>query len=347
MDLREVEEKINQKMGELPHPKFRKTLGELGVYGSLEQEGDLFRLFVKVPDEDRKVHIELETKVRGEIRDLIPGKLKIKFEYDPELQPEDPRKRIDNVKYIIAVGSGKGGVGKSTVSTNLAATLSKRGLKVGLLDGDIYGPSLGGMLGREGRQPLRGDGQERIFPEEIHGLKIISFSFLLDDEQAVLWRGPMLGRALEQLLYEIHWGSLDFLIIDLPPGTGDVQLSLSQLVDLDGSIIVTTPQKVSLYDATRALSMFREVKIPVLGIIENMSEFICPGCGEATHIFSQDGGKNFAEKYKIPHLGGLPLKKEIMQSGEEGTPYVLAHKDDQVVEAYEQIADKLLKQLEQ
>lgn len=341
METTELEQKINAELRKVQHPDKKRSLPELGMHGRVEQENGTVRLIIKSPDEDRRVQIGLETKIRGLLAPLVPGKLKIKFELDATLANTDTGNRIPGVKNVIAVGSGKGGVGKSTVAANLAATMAMQGLKVGILDADIYGPSMGRMFGVSGKVALKGDGESKIFPEEIHGIKVISFSFLINAEQAVVWRGPMLGKAVEQFLYEILWGELDFLVIDLPPGTGDVQLSLAQLIDLDGAIIVTTPQNVALQDANRAVSMFQEVKVPVLGVIENMSEFTCPSCGTTTHIFSKNGASAFAAKFHIPELGGIPLLQEIMETGESGKPYVLEHPESPVAEAYRKIVGQL------
>ena len=346
MESTELEQKINAELRKVQHPDKKRSLPELGMLGRVEQENGTTRLIIKSPDEDRRVQIGLETKIRSLIASLVPGKLKIKFELDPSLSTKDEGNRIAGVKNIIAVGSGKGGVGKSTVAANLAAAMVLQGKKVGLLDADIYGPSLGRMFGLNGKVALKGDGESKIYPEEIHGIKVISFSFLINAEQAVVWRGPMLGKAVEQFLYEILWGELDFLVIDLPPGTGDVQLSLAQLVDLDGAVIVTTPQNVALQDANRAVSMFQEVKVPVLGVIENMSEFICPSCGTASHIFSKNGASAFAAKFHIPELGGIPLMQEIMETGESGKPYVLQHPESPVAEAYLKIVAQLEVEIE-
>lgn len=341
MELKEIESKINEVLKKIEHPSYKQSLAEIGMMDSLQEEGDSLKLNLKAPDSDRKVQIALEAQIRGFLTKMeIPQKVKIRFTVDESLRPEDIGNRIRGVKNIIAIGSGKGGVGKSTVSANLAAAMAARGLKVGLLDADIYGPSIGKMFGLMGKQPLFGDGKRKVEPPMAHGVKVISFSFLLNPDQAVIWRGPMLGKAVEQFLYEIIWGELDYLLVDLPPGTGDVQLSLAQLVDLDGAIIVTTPQNVAIQDATRAVAMFQEVKIPILGIIENMSEFLCPHCGKTSHIFSKNGGPAFAAKYRVPFLGDLPLMTEIMESGEEGTPYAL-QSDSPIQKSYFEIIDRI------
>jgi len=347
MDTAVLENKVKQALSQLQHPQFKQSLEELGMFERIEMEGDTTRIILRTPDQDRKVQIGIETQLRGLLKDVtLPGPLRIKFEFDPSLSPQEAGNRIRGVKNIIAVGSGKGGVGKSTVSANLAAALSLKGFRVGLMDADIYGPSIGKMFGLTGKVTLQGDGKNKIMPIEAAGLKIISFSFLLNPDQAVVWRGPMLGKAVEQFLYEVMWGELDYLIIDLPPGTGDVQLSLDQLVDLDGAIIVTTPQNVALQDASRAAVMFQEVKVPILGVIENMASFVCPKCGEVTDIFSKNGAAAFSSKHKIPQLGSIPLMKEIMESGEEGKPIIFRHPDGPVAKSYFEIVEKIGKEVE-
>ncbi len=346
MDTAILESQIKAAMGKIPHPQYKDNLIELGMFGRIETEGDVTRLILKSPDQDRKTQIALEAQLRGLLSETkLPGPLRIKFEFDASIMPEEAGNRIKGVKNVIAIGSGKGGVGKSTVAANLAAALSHLGNKVGLMDADIYGPSIGKMFGLQGKQALQGEGN-KIVPFEVSGLKLISFSFLLDADQAVIWRGPMLGKAIEQFLYEVVWGELDYLIIDLPPGTGDVQLSLAQLVDLDGAIIVTTPQNVALADASRAVMMFHEVKVPILGVIENMSSFVCPSCGHETDIFSKNGGEAFAAKFRVPSLGGIPLRKEIMESGENGLPIVLKDPDGETAKAYAAIAAKIPAEVE-
>ncbi|MBX7059718.1 MAG: Mrp/NBP35 family ATP-binding protein [Leptospirales bacterium] len=343
----ELERAVQAALETIEHPGYKRSLADLGMYGGLSADGESLRLLLRSPDADKKAQIALEAQVRKALSPVeLPAKLKIRFEVDESLKPGDDGNRIRGVKNLIAVGSGKGGVGKSTVAANLAAAMALRGLRVGLIDADIYGPSLGRMFGLQGKIPLHGDGKNRIFPVEAHGVKLVSFSFMLENDQAVIWRGPMLGKAVEQFLFQVNWGELDYLIIDLPPGTGDVQLSLAQLVEVDGAVIVTTPQNVALQDASRAIRMFMDVKMPILGVIENMSEFICPECGHVSHIFSRNGGESIAAKYSAPLLGNIPITEAIMQSGEEGVPLAAALKEGPMVEAYFQVIDRLAVEIE-
>ena len=347
MDLGSIESKIKEALSKVEHPRFKQNLLALGLFDRLEEKDEKLRLFLKTPDDNRKEQIELEAGIRGQLQKLdLPGKVRIKFEVDPALNLEDAGNRVPGVKNILAIGSGKGGVGKSTVTANLAVSLARSGKRVGLIDADIYGPSAGKMFGLNGKQALKGDGGNIVRPLEAHGVKLISFSFMLGDDQAVVWRGPMLGKAVEQFLFQVNWGELDYLLIDLPPGTGDVQLSLAQMIELDGAIIVTTPQNVAIQDASRAANTFMEVKVPVLGVVENMSSFICPKCGHESHIFSHNGGEAFASKYKLPYLASIPLEQEIMTAGEEGEPIVLREPEGTAARAYKQIQDRLDTEIE-
>ncbi|WP_061222419.1 Mrp/NBP35 family ATP-binding protein [Leptospira weilii] len=332
--------KIQRELTKIKHPELKKDIVSLGMIGSLDiQEGET-NILLKTPNQDRRVQIGLEAQIRQILTKLEGiGKVKIKFEVDPKLVLDDSNK-IPGVMNVIAIGSGKGGVGKSTVTVNLAAVAASLGYKVGVLDADIYGPSIGKMFGVNGRVALKAE-EDKIYPLIKDGIKLISFSFLIDEKQPVVWRGPMLGKAVEQFLYDIVWDELDYLFIDLPPGTGDVQLSLAQLIDLNGAVIVTTPQSVALLDATRASAMFSQVKVPILGVIENMSEFICPKCGHASAIFSKGGGRKLAESSEASFLGGIPLTMDIMNAGEDGSPIVLKDKEGLVYQAYKTIFDNL------
>ncbi|WP_372800378.1 Mrp/NBP35 family ATP-binding protein [Paracoccus seriniphilus] len=246
---------------------------------------------------------------------------------------------VPGVRSIIAIGSGKGGVGKSTLTSNLAVALARAGRKVGLLDADIYGPSQPRMMGVSGR-PASPDGQ-RIEPLRAHGVTMMSIGLMLKESEAVVWRGPMLMGALQQLLQQVNWGELDILLIDLPPGTGDVQLSLCQKAAVTGAIIVSTPQDVALLDARRAIDMFNKLKTPVLGLVENMSSYVCPKCGHEAHLFGHGGVAEDARKMDLPFLGEIPLQLEIRLAGDEGRPVALGEGD--VSDAYARLADRLIK----
>jgi ATP-binding protein involved in chromosome partitioning len=247
-------------------------------------------------------------------------------------------KPIDNVKNIIAVASGKGGVGKSTTAVNLALALSAEGARVGILDADIYGPSQPRMLGISGR-PESNDGNS-LEPMNAYHLQAMSIGFLIDEETPMIWRGPMVTQALEQLLNDTNWADLDYLVIDLPPGTGDTQLTLAQKVPVSGAVIVTTPQDIALLDARKGLKMFQKVEVPVLGIVENMSTHICSQCGHEEHIFGSGGGQSMADQYGIDLLGSLPLDIAIRVETDSGKPTVVAQPESRITEIYREIARK-------
>jgi ATP-binding protein involved in chromosome partitioning len=252
--------------------------------------------------------------------------------------------RLPQVKNVIAVGSGKGGVGKSTVAANLAIALAQTGAEVGLLDADIYGPSVPIMLGLKGRPPQI-NAQQKIEPLVRYGLRTISMGFMLKDDDAVVWRGPMLGKALQQFIDDVEWPELDYLIIDLPPGTGDVQLSLSQLVPLDGAVVVTTPQAVAFADVRRAIRMFEMTKVPVLGMIENMSYFDCPDNGKRYYIFGEGRTESRANELGIPFLGCLPIDGQVAPASDRGEPIIVADPGGQQATCYKRIAGKVAAEL--
>jgi ATP-binding protein involved in chromosome partitioning len=246
---------------------------------------------------------------------------------------------LPNVKNIIAVASGKGGVGKSTTAVNLALALAAEGASVGLLDADIYGPSQPTMMGIEGR-PESVDGKN-MEPMENYGIQVMSIGFLVAQDEAMIWRGPMATQALEQLLRQTNWKDLDYLIVDMPPGTGDIQLTLSQRVPMTGAVIVTTPQDIALLDAKKGIKMFEKVGVPILGIVENMAVHICSNCGHTEHIFGEDGGKKMAADYKMDYLGALPLDMQIRLQADNGRPTVVADPDGDVAGIYKAIARKM------
>lgn len=259
-----------------------------------------------------------------------------------ESQPQE--NPLPGVKHIIAVSSGKGGVGKSTVTVNMAVALKQEGFSVGVMDADIYGPNIPMMIGVT-QEPVK-DG-EKITPAEGQGVKIISMGFFVPEDTPVVWRGPMVHSAIQQFFRDVVWGELDYLLIDLPPGTGDVPLTLSQLVPLTGAITVTTPQEVALSDVRKGMTMFKKVNVPLLGVIENMSHFVCGHCGERTEIFSHGGGEQAAKKFEIPFLGRVPLDPAIREGGDQGNPIVVKDPESPQTQAFLQIVRTLVSQLKQ
>ncbi|WP_417810169.1 Mrp/NBP35 family ATP-binding protein [Thalassospira alkalitolerans] len=253
---------------------------------------------------------------------------------------------LPDVRSIITVASGKGGVGKSTTSVNLALALAAKGLKVGLLDADIYGPSLPRMMGLRDAKPSHSDKQGKMIPPSAFGIRIMSIGFMVDEEQPVIWRGPMAMGALEQLLRDSDWGELDVLVVDMPPGTGDIQLSITQRVPVTGAVIVSTPQDIALLDARKGLNMFRKVNVPVLGLIENMSYYQCPKCGNVDHVFDHGGAKKAAEELGVPFLGEIPLDLKIRLGADEGKPIVNSDPEGAHSKAYGAIADKIAAEIE-
>ena len=266
----------------------------------------------------------------------------------PRLPPhavQGELKPLANVRNVIAVGSGKGGVGKSTTAVNLALALAAEGLAVGVLDADVYGPSVPMMLGLSGR-PDSPDGKT-IEPMRAHGIEAMSIGLLVDQDAPMIWRGPMATSALTQLLTDTRWGDLDVLVVDLPPGTGDIQLTMAQKIPVAGAVIVTTPQDIATLDARKALKMFEKLDIAVLGLVENMAVHVCSNCGHAEHIFGEGGAGRMSEQYGVPVLGSLPLQVAIREQGDAGTPIVAAQADSAMAQAYRDVARAMLVRLDQ
>ena len=280
---------------------------------------------------------EIERNARMVLTDLGASQVDITWgAIVRRAQPRQAEQLVPGVKNIIAVASGKGGVGKSTVSVNLAVALAQAGASVGLLDADITGPNIPQMLGVEG-QP-KASPNNKITPLERHGVKTISIQFFVPEGQPIVWRGPLVGGAIQQFLRDVDWGELDYLVIDLPPGTSDAQLTLAQAVPISGSVLVTTPQEVSLSDVAKALAMFQRMNVPVLGIVENMTAFACPHCGELTEIFGRGGGERFAAQHSLEYLGGIPLDITVRQGGDVGVPAVAQREPGPAAQALTAIA---------
>ena len=291
----------------------------------------------------KSVWDEMRALVENHLRAALPGAGKIAANVSSKVVPHAVQrgvKLVDGVKNIIAVASGKGGVGKSTTAVNLALALAAEGARVGMLDADIYGPSQPTMLGITG-QPVSRDGKS-VEPMQGHGLQAMSIGFMIaGDDTPMVWRGPMVTQALDQLLHQTRWDGLDYLVVDLPPGTGDIQLTLAQKVPVTGAIIVTTPQDIALLDAKKGLKMFEKVDIKILGIVENMSTHICSQCGHEEHIFGSGGGEKMCGDYNVEFLGSLPLDIRIREQADSGNPTVVADPDGQIAKVYKQIARRI------
>ena len=291
----------------------------------------------------KSVWDEIRLLVEAHLKAALPGVGKISLNVSSKVVPHAVQrgvKLVEGVKNIIAVASGKGGVGKSTTAVNLALALAAEGARVGVLDADIYGPSQPTMLGIAG-QPVSKDGKT-MEPMSNHGLQAMSIGFMIDGEDTpMVWRGPMVTQALDQLLHQTRWDNLDYLVVDLPPGTGDIQLTLAQKVPVTGAIIVTTPQDIALMDARKGLKMFEKVGIKIIGIVENMSTHICSQCGHEEHIFGAGGGEKMCADYSVEFLGGLPLDIRIREQADSGNPTVVADPDGSIAKVYKQIARRI------
>ncbi|MGE4159051.1 MAG: Mrp/NBP35 family ATP-binding protein [Planctomycetota bacterium] len=315
---------VRQALRHVEDPDLKKPLLELGMIPRIEVKGQDVSLTVELTTPACPLKAKIEQDVRSAV-EKIPGVGRIEVRMDARTVGETKGPIAEGVKNFIAVASGKGGVGKSTTAVNLAVSLAQSGAKVGLLDADVYGPSIPLMTGLKGHKPEVVNGV--LIPAEAHGIKIMSLGFFLEEGQAVVWRGPMLHKAMRQCLADVAWGDLDYLIIDLPPGTGDVQISLSQLIPLTGAVVVSTPQDVALEDVRKCLAMFKTVGTKVLGMIENMSFYRCPSCQHESHIFGHGGLAEEARKTGVPLLARIPIRLEIRTGGDSGEPPCL-HSDD-------------------
>jgi ATP-binding protein involved in chromosome partitioning len=314
------------KIEQFPDPLLGLTWGELGA---------------RILSSGKRISVTLGYPAQGAVESYrrALGEFLGGVEIDLDLHFAPPAGRgLPQIRHVVAIASGKGGVGKSTTAVNLALALDREGAKVGLLDADIYGPSQGMMLGvREGRRPEIKDGQTFV-PIRAHGIQAMSMSFLVTENTPMVWRGPMVSGALQQLLGQTAWEDLDYLIVDMPPGTGDIQLTLSQRVPVSGAVIVTTPQDIALLDARKGIEMFRKVDIEVLGVIENMSSFVCPHCGERSSIFGSGGGERIAAEFATPLLAELPLALQIREQADGGRPTVVAEPDGEIAAIYRRAA---------
>ena len=338
-----TEEAVLEALKRVEDPELHRDVVSLGMIQDLKVNQDAVTLSLVLTTPACPVREKFQSDVYNAVAG-IPGVKKVTLNTRAMVMASRPfaNQGMPGVRNVVAVASGKGGVGKTTVSVNIAVALAKEGARVGLMDADIYGPNVPLMMSLKTLPPLKGD---KIVPAENFGVKVMSMGFLIKPEEAVIWRGPMLHGTVNKFLKEVLWGELDYLLVDLCPGTGDVQLSLSQSIPLTGALIVTTPQDVSLLDVRKAISMFEKVKVPILGIVENMSGFVCPHCGEATEIFDKGGGERAAESLKIPFLGAIPLVPEVRTGSDTGHPIVLTHPESSASQALIQAARKLAGQV--
>jgi ATP-binding protein involved in chromosome partitioning len=332
-------------------PGLSRDIVSFGFVHDVKVDGGTVSFRIHFQTENPAVGQQIARESEEAVR-AIPGVKDVRVQIDvaarqPAAGPSGagaPAQMLPGVKYKIAVASGKGGVGKSTVSTNLALALRSLGYTVGLLDADIYGPSQQMMLGIEGR-PQIDESDEKIMPMENHGIKTMSLGLITDADTPVIWRGPMVMKALDQFLTDVKWGSLDFMVIDLPPGTGDAQLTITQKVPLSGAVVVTTPQDVALIDARKGLAMFRKVNVPVLGIVENMSYYICRHCGTREEIFGHGGGKKTAEMLGVPFLGEVPIDPKVVVGGDSGQPIIIMDPASPASAAFREVARLIVEQI--
>ena len=327
-------------------PDLNRDIVSLNFVKDLEIDGGTVTFTIELTTPACPMKKEMERMAREAVS-TVPGVKTVKINMTASVTKkcavEKEKQAIEGVRNIIAVGSGKGGVGKSTVTVNLAIALAQSGAAVGILDADIYGPNIPLMMGITGRPYAIG---ERIQTLGNYGVRLMSMGFLTDeDDTPIIWRGPMLHNVIQQFIRQVDWGELDYLLIDLPPGTGDVQLSLTQTVPLTGAVVVSTPQDVALQDARKAIQMFRQVDVKVLGIVENMSYFECPKCGEIAHVFSHGGGAKTAEIYGVPFLGEVPLTAVLREGGDTGKPVVAMTPDAPAAEAFRRIASRAAAQV--
>jgi ATP-binding protein involved in chromosome partitioning len=342
---------VLKALGTVIDPDFKKDLVSLQMIKNLKIEGQDIHFTIELTTPACPLKDQLENESRAAIKNMVSDTAVVHIDFTSKVTTlRDFRTDIlPGVKNIIAVASGKGGVGKSTVAVNLALALQRTGATVGLIDADIHGPSIPTMLGLKGMKPgleLVGD-KHKIIPLDYKNLKVMSIGFLIDERQAVVWRGPMVTSALRQFITDVLWGDLDYLIIDMPPGTGDIQLTLSQTVPVTGAVIVTTPQEVALADARKAVAMFKleSIRIPVIGVVENMAYFTPAELPENKYyIFGRDGGKHLAEEYNVAFLGEIPLVQAIREGGDQGVPAVL-EENTPSAEAFEQLAREVARNI--
>lgn len=334
-------DEVKGRLKNVKYPGLSRDVVSLGVIKKIDVEGDQVVLILQFTTQDPAIKKQAAHEVRQAVEEM-PGVAGVEIRTAEVESPADRgKKKIPGVENVIAVTSGKGGVGKSTVAVNLAAALHVLGSRVGIADADVYGPNIPIMMGVNQRPLSTPD--RRLIPLEKHGIKVMSLGFFLEGNTPAIWRGPMIMQVVKQFLQGVDWKELDFLLVDMPPGTGDAQLTLVQTVPLSGAVVVTTPQDVALLDARKAVKMFQRVNAPIIGIVENMSYFLCPSCNNRTEVFSYGGGRNVSRLLGVPFLGEVPIDPKVRQGGDEGKPIVITEPDSPPARIFLDIASQILR----
>ncbi|MDX8404895.1 MAG: iron-sulfur cluster carrier protein ApbC [Mariprofundus sp.] len=340
-----TEADILKALSNIIDPDFGKDIVTLGFVKDIRIEGNQASFTIELTTPACPVKEEFRRQAE-ELVLALPGMAKVDINMSSRVTAGiSDKQAIPGIANIVAVASGKGGVGKSTTAVNLAVAMAQTGARIGLLDADIYGPSVPRMMGLSGFRPEVSSDGKTIYPLENYGVKTMSIGYLVEENKAMIWRGPMVASALGQLLNDVAWGELDYLFVDMPPGTGDAQLTLSQKVPVTGAVMVTTPQDIALLDCRKGIEMFRQVNIPCLGIVENMSQFICPHCGQSSAIFAEGGADRLSQEFKTDVLAHIPLDIRIRELSDSGTPVTAALPDSEQAAAYRQLAGEVARKI--
>jgi ATP-binding protein involved in chromosome partitioning len=332
-----TETAIYDALRHVQEPELGRDIVSLDMVRDVAIDGSDVSLTIQLTTPACPLKDEIESNVRAALSGLGAGSVDLSWAAVVRRStPQQAENPVPGVRNIIAVASGKGGVGKSSVAVNLAVSLALEGATVGLLDADITGPNVPLMMGIEGAPAASPQG--KILPLERYGVKVISIQFFVPEGQPIVWRGPLVGGAIQQFLRDVEWGELDYLVVDMPPGTSDAQLTLAQAVPVSGALLVTTPQDVALSDVEKALAMFRRLSVPIVGLVENMSAFVCPHCGEATEIFGRGGGERFSQRHEIHYFGGIPLDVKVRQGGDAGVPAVAQREPGPAAQVMREVA---------